>query len=228
MKKVVFLFLVAASLVFAGAAAADTLTVNANAAMGGTNFGLDVFHDNTSGAFVEDLTPDDESVYRASFLFNPNDISPGANLRQPIFIALGSAPASAGCAGPAFANTLRLYLYLSGGAGQNYRLQLWGNNNQCSSRSTTRVPVSENTPSRVCVEFEAGASSTGRLALAVVGENDVCPTSGTGAWAERAMTNNLQSITRVRMGTPATNGFNAGESGSMFYDEFDSFRTLAP
>ena len=61
-------------------AMADTLNVNAAAAMGGTNFGLEVLHDNTSPAYVQDDTPSGESVYRFSFLYNPRDIgSTGSN-----------------------------------------------------------------------------------------------------------------------------------------------------
>ncbi|MGB5390981.1 MAG: hypothetical protein WBP10_12450, partial [Thermoanaerobaculia bacterium] len=61
-------------LVIAGAGLADTLEVIGAAAMEGS-FGLRVNHDNTSTAYVQDNSPNEESIYRYEFLFNPNNIS---------------------------------------------------------------------------------------------------------------------------------------------------------
>jgi len=223
----------------AGAVAADSLTVNNAAAMGGSgtacggsNCGLDVFHDNTSVAFVETNTPTDEQVYRASFLFNPNSISPGANLRQPIFYGLDNNPnPGAGvCGATTFQTNFRCFFYLTGGVGQNYNVQCFARGNLCGEAATARLSIAENLPTKVCVEYEVGPALTGRIAVAAVSpETDPCPTSGGPGWAERAITNSLFSgVDFVRLGTPATNGFGAGESGSMYFDEFESFRDLNP
>jgi len=80
-------------LLIAGVSRADSLAVNNGAAMAGS-FGLDMSHDNTSKAFVQDNTPNDESIYRYEFLFDPNSISTGISLnwRHTIFWAHSANP----------------------------------------------------------------------------------------------------------------------------------------
>lgn len=241
MKKQIWVATIATGILVlvSGVVAADSLTVNNTAAMGGTgtncggsNCGLDVFHDNTDSAYVQDSTPGDETTYRASFLFNPNGISPGSNLRQPIFYGLDNNPnPGAGVCGAAtFQTNYRCFLYLTGGIGQNYSVQCFARGNLCGEAATARLSISDLNPTKVCVEYETGAALSGRVAVAAVSPvTDPCPTSGDPAWAERAITNSLFSgVDFVRLGTPATNGFGAGESGNMYFDEFESFRTLAP
>jgi len=224
-----------------GLAMADSLTVNNTAAMGGTgtacggsNCGLDVDHDNSSVAYVQDDSPNDEQIYRASFIFNPNSISPGSNLRQTIFVGQDLNPnTGAGVCGTSkFMTNFRCFAYMTGGAGQNYSILCFTRGNLCGeSAILQRQAISENSPNKVCVEYEIGTGSLGgRLALAVVSPaTGACPTSGTSAWAERTVTNSLYSgIDFVRLGTPQTNFFGVGEDGHMYYDEFESFRTLAP
>lgn len=107
----------------------------------------------------------------------------------------------------------------------------WVSGDWCGERSIPmRIAVPVDQPSRVCVEWEAGASNAGRIALAVVDPNiyPECPTSGDSAYQERAVTNGALNITQVRLGTPQLNYFQAGEEATLYFDQFESFRTLAP
>lgn len=219
-------------LVLAAGAWADSLAVNGSAAMEGS-FGLDVTHDNSSRAYVQDNTPAGETIYRASFLFDPNMISPeNGNWRQTIFLTLGPNPNPGVGACPAdpalFQSGLRVFLFLTGGNGQNYSVQTWGRGNQCGEASTTRASINPNGITRICVEFETGPTLTGAIRQAVVNGTGPCPAGGDPAWREQAMSNNRNSIDLVRLGTPQQNNFGRGENGHLYYDDFQSFRTLSP
>lgn len=241
MKKLICLTALAC-LVSAGAAMGDSLSVTSTAAMGGVAdqtctgdampgpCGLQVFHDNSSVAFVEDQSPQNETVYRASFLFNPNNISPGTKLRQNIFRAIGPNPnpGVGSCDMANLKNVGRVFLMIYRPTGTNYAVFLQGLGNQCGERATLRVELEPATPKRICIEMEHGNALSGRLAIAQVDIANPCPTSGGAGWEERALSNGLTNIDRVRLGTPGTNNFGAGESGDMYFDEFESFRTLAP
>lgn len=233
--KMVLVF-TAVSLLFAGVAMADSLAVNNAAAMGGTgtacsgsNCGLEVTHDNSSIAYVQDSSPTDEGIYRATFLFNPASITTSANYRQTIFTAIGDNPnPNVGqCPGAAFISSVRCFSYQTGGSGQNSSIQCFGRGNQCGEANVPRIAVTENDPVRVCIEYSTGNSLTGMFALAVVDDQASCPPSGDPAYNTRAMTNGLTNVQLVRLGTPQTNNFGAGESSTFYFDEFESFRTLA-
>ncbi len=227
MKKM-FLCLIAGLLV-SGVAFADSLDVNATAAMNSSSFGLEVLHDNTSIAFVEDTTPDNESIYRCEFLFNPNNISPGTgNLRQTIALGLtdnpnpglGDCPVNPA----AIIASFRIFAYFTGGQGLNYNVQAFTRGNQCGETFVTRIPIAQDAASKICFEMETGSGGSGRMALAVVGETESCAGA---SYNEANLSNNLVDVDRIRMGTPQTNNFGVGENGSMYFDEFASFRTLA-
>lgn len=228
-------------LAFAGGAMGNSLSVTSAAAMGGTAqgtcigdgmpgpCGLEVFHDNTSLSYVEDQSPSSETIYRATFLFNPNSISPGANLRQRLFRAIGPNPfpGNGNCSPVAkFSSVLEVWLFLVGGAGQKYALQVYGEGNLCGYRSTAQFEIAPDQPVRVCMEWSAGNSGTGTVALAVVDAALPCPASS--SYSRTALSNGLTTIDTIRLGIPTLNNFNAGESGSLYFDEFESFRTLAP
>jgi|GEM_PF-2633170 len=232
MKKVAVLC-VGLVLGFAGLASADSLTVTAAAALGGTNYGLEVYHDNTDRAYVQDDTPDSETVYRATFLFNLASVTGlSTNMRQVLFQTYGPNPNPGVGVCPADPaaqiGSLRLWLFQTGGNGSVSNLQLWGRGNQCGERSTTRIPINPGQDYRVCMEWTTGATNTGMLALAVVDPASACPSTGDPAWRTSTMTNNLTYTDFVRMGTPATNAFGAGEIMTFYFDEFASFRTLNP
>jgi hypothetical protein len=234
MKKGMTLFAVVVALALAGTVAADSLTVTPAAAMGGTNYGLEVYHDNTDRSYVQDNTPDFESTYRATFLFNVGPVTVGnpRNFRQSLFRAIGPNPnPGVGSCDPSAGfqyAVIQLWLYQTGGSGQFSNLQLWGKGNQCGDQGTVRIPINNNQDYRVCIEYQTGAAGTGWVALAVTDPASSCPTSGGAGWVSVNYGNNLTSVDIVRLGTTAVNTFGAAETCTFAYDEFASFRTLAP
>jgi len=233
MKKT-FVLCVGLVLGLAGLASADSLTVTPAAAMGGTNYGLEVYHDNTDRAYVQDDTPDSETTYRATFLINVGTVSGATtNFRQSLFRALGPNPNPGVGACPvdpaAQQSFIQLWLFQVYGGTQS-SLQVFGRGNQCGEQaaSASRIPINNDQDYRVCLEWNTGASLSGWVALAVVDPASACPASGDPAYKTTMMTNSNTRVDFVRMGTPATNAFGAGETGTMFFDEFASFRTIAP
>lgn len=240
-RTTTILLALASMLIFAAGAMGNSLSVTSAAAMGGAAqntcsgdgmpgpCGLEVFHDNTSLSYVEDQSPSSETIYRATFLFNPNSISPGKNLRQRLFRAIGPNPfpGNGNCSPTAkFSSILEVWLFLVGGAGQKYALQVYGEGNLCGYRATGMFEIAADQPVRVCMEWSTGNGGTGTVALAVVDSVDPCPPSA--SYSRSFLSNGLTSIDTVRLGIPTLNNFGAGESGSLYFDEFESFRTLAP
>jgi hypothetical protein len=212
---------------------ADSLTVNATAAMNGSNYGLQVNHNNTSRSYVQDNTPSGETVYRADFLFNAQSVTGQMiNFRQEIFRTLGTNPnpgvGSCPADPAAIISMMRLWLYQTGGSGQTSNIQLWSAGNQCGQRGTTRFPIVNGQDYRVCIEWTTGPTNTGHIGLWVGPVASSCPSSGDPAWATSPMTNSLTATDFIRMGTPSTNSFGAGETAVLYFDEFESFRTVTP
>ncbi len=245
MKKTL-LFVAAGLLLCAGAALGNSLSVTNAAAMGGVAqndcegdppdtggpCGLAVFHDNSSRAFVRDDSPNAEGMYRASFLFNPNNLSQSlGGFRQVILDARAPNPnPGAGACGdnPGTKVMIRVWLRLEGPGGILYRLQAEGRGNQCGKRSTSKFDIAADQPVRVCLEYDTAGGGSGFVAIAGVDPADPCPPSGDAAYNTVNYSNQLTSIDHVRMGTPSTNNFGVDQNGTMYFDEFESFRTLAP
>jgi hypothetical protein len=226
MKKIALFTVLALAL--SSAAFADSLSVTGGAAMDGS-FGLNVAHDNSSVAYVQDDTPTAETIYRGSFQYNPNNISPGnGNWRQTIFAGFGPKPATPGCAAfGATVTSFRIFLFMTNG-GTTYNVQAYVRGMQCGETNTARIPISASAGSLICFEYKTGAALTGAIRLAVAGEDGTCPASASPDWEAVSSTNTSLSVDFVRMGTPQTNAFGRGENGNMFYDKFQSFRTLVP
>ncbi len=219
----------------AGFVSADSLTVNATAAMNGTSFGLQVNHDNTSASYVQDNTPALETVYRFDFLFNVASMTgQTSNFRQEIIRAIGSNPNPGGGVCPAdpaaLIGTIRVWLYQTGGGGANPSIQLWAKGASCGERGSLRIPINYNTDYKVCVEWLEGLAAIDNAGVAVVAAGAACPTSGDPSWQYMTATLNSlgNDITILRMGTPSANNQGAGETGVMYFDEFESFRTTTP
>lgn len=231
MKKTI-LFLVVAALA-AGTVAADTLTVTNAAAMGGTTWGMEVFHDNSSLTEVRDDSPNGETVYRSEFLFNAREVNTTQNYRQLIFQGTGPNPQpGVGACPPAavFATTFRIFhnTFGPGGQGQVSSLVMWVNGNQCGQLGVPGHIIQRNTEYRVCMEWTTGNGLTGVAASAVVPAANPCPPSGDAAYNTRAVSNGFMSTDFIELGTPRTNFIGAGETSILYFDEFASFRTLAP
>lgn len=230
MKKVLMALCVIG--LVAGAASADSLAVNGTAAMEG-DYGMELTHDNSSTAYVQDNTPEDETLYRGSFLFNAHSVTGHSiNFRQVIFQGYGNNPNPGVGVCPAnpdaSVGSIRIWLFQTGGDGRFSSIQFYSRGNQCGERSTPRIPINNDQDYRICFEWSTGATNTGEIALAVVDPASSCPTSGDPAWVTSTISNNLNDVDLVRMGTPALNNFGAGETATMYFDSFESYRTLTP
>jgi len=217
MKKT--MLMAACVLLMAGGAAADnTLTVEDYAALNGTNYGMMVSLDGTTNTvYVQDNTPDNEEVYRAVFWFDPNSLTmaQGAS-RMVIFFTRDLDPA--------------------GGmpSGGNVRIEMVKKNNKFrvigKMKKNNGLWVKTNTPGtgwlvlgdeprQIMLEYTVGSGS-GLLRLTRM---------DTMATVENVDVNNsFWDIDDIRLGMPriVTNG--ASFSGTMYFDEFESYRTLAP
>lgn len=236
----IFLMSAVALLTVAGSALADSLAVNNAAALGGTgtacggsNCGLEVTHNNASIAYVQDDTPASESIYRFQTLFRVRTMTTTQNFRQPIFQALSNNPnpAAPNCGAGAFVSAFRCFNYQTGGTGQNANVQCFIHGNACGNAAAPRIAINTNQTYKMCVEWEQGTASplvNGSIAYTVVAPNDPCPASGDASYETASANNSSMAIQRIRMGTPQTNTFAAGENAVYDFDEFASFRTIAP
>lgn len=229
------------SLFVAAPSAADSWAVTAAAAMGGGGTmcgggpcGLEISHNNmTTPAYVEDRSPNDETVYRAEFLFDAKTVSTTANYRQPLFNAIARNPDPTGttgvCPTAQFVTAFRLFHQAYGGLGQISSLILWGTGNLCGERATTGIIINRNQEYRVCVEWTLGVTSGGgTIALAAVDSSSSCPSSGDSAYHIRALNNSHIKVDRVQLGTPQLNFFGVGETSTLYFDEFASYNSVFP
>ncbi len=219
MKTRTLLIIGLACLVAGPVLAANGLTVppGGECSMNGTNYGLEVHLDpgDTQLVFVEDQTPANETIYRASFWFNPNALSMGSTERFPIFIVRDSS----------FNNVIRLQLHRNA-ANDKYRLRLqvkknnldWANAREFDSTGAFFLPIGDGSVERlVTIEVVFGDAATSEIAL----------TANGFTFTKTAYVSDNWSVDHVRMG--ATRNLSSGSySGDMCFDEFESYRTLAP
>lgn len=219
MKMRMFVIVGLACLAAGTVSAQNGLSVPANGdcSMNGTNYGLEVHlvPGDTQIVYVEDQTPANETVYRASFWFNPNAISMGATQRFPIFLVRNDS----------FQNILRLQLHRNA-ANNKYRLRLqvlknngdWANAREFDATGADFLPIGDGSIERlVTVEVVYGDNLTSQIRLTANGMTF----TKTAYWSTN------WSVDHVRMG--ATRNLGSGTySGDMCFDEFESFRTLAP
>ena len=209
MSKRSILVLVASLALVLGATSAfadNSLAVTNAAAIVG-NFGLEVITDGSSNsAFVQDVTPDSETVYRAGFRMNPNGIAMDEGSLHAIM--MGRMQGGQG-------NIIRLYIRRQGGT---YKLRCrWKKDGGGTGFCGQFTFAPNNT--RITVEWvQSDGSDNGRVRL----------TKGTSVEADRmGLANGTFDIDTVRLGMPqGTN--NPTTNGTYYVDEFESFRTLAP
>ncbi len=219
MKKILsrsLLILAVAALVAPAAFAQNTLAVNNAAALNGTNFGLEVSMDgSTNSVFVaeSDLT-NDESIYRASFWvdFNAIDIDPGQRFAA-VFVrnAAGLNIGRFQMARRSDDGSYRVRYQHRNSVGDFVGTQLNGNGKRF-------IDVSGG-PLFVTLEVTIGNGSTGRIEITV-------DDGGTETNHFRGPFGNLPNgnIEEVRAGG---RGLGPQVVGSYYFDEFESFRTLA-
>lgn len=217
MKALRMTLIAAAVLVMAGTAmAANTVYVqqDGTGALNGTNYGLTLDLDaTTSDAYVEDRTPDNETVYRASFWFDPNSLPMGGTgERFEIFLARTST----------FKNVLRLQFMMLN-TQYRVRLQVLKNNNEwvdtrLLGETGKRFIDIPDTPQQITVEVVYGNNTESYAAVTANGITHYKD----GYWS------NSWSVDRVRMGGPRMAQATGGPfTGEVYFDEFESFRTLA-
>ena len=215
MKALRMTLMVVAVIALAGSAMAqNTVYADATAAMNGTNYGLVLDLDgSTSNAFVEDQSPADETVYRATFWFDPNDMSMANADKFVVFVARTSA----------FVNVLRLQFNYNSG---NYRvrLQVLKNNSvwaDCRLGGDTglRFMTIGNEPTQITVETVFAAAATAYAGVTANGVTHYKDGYQSANWA----------VDRIRMGGPRMPQAQGGPwNGMVYFDEFESYRTLAP
>ncbi len=261
MKKRMIL-IAAGLLLLAGSAMADSLMVTNAAAMGpgaavndcavalnpdGTDAtpgdnepgpcGLEVVHDNTSAAFVQDDSPNAETIYRFEFIYNPRSVGSSGNgtpFAFTMFTALAdnARPSNPGNPCPLAAHLpvfpARIFARYGGPGLTIPGVRMTIMTNFCGVLGSPVVYWVENEARKICAIVEIGAP--GRGALAIVGENDTCPPDDDPAYAEvpGPFNNNELPVQGARLGNILPNPYGGGESGSYYLDEFASFRTLAP
>ena len=216
-------------------AMADNLTVNATAAMGGTNFGLEVFHDNSSPAYVQDDTPSGETIYRFEFLYNPMALGSTGSVpwAMTIFGAMGTNPRPASATScpqaahiPVF--PARIFARYGGPGNTIPGVRMTVMTNFCGVLGSPVIYWAENVPKKICGFLQTGTPLY--AGVAVVDPGAACPADGDPAYSlvPAAGNNNEHAVEFARLGNLAVNPYGAGESGSFYVDEFASFRTLAP
>lgn len=217
MKALRLTLMVVAVVAVAGfASAQNTVYVqqDGTGAMNGTNYGLTLDLDGSTGnAFVEDQTPDNETVYRASFWFDPNDLAMSPANKFVIFLARDAT----------FTNILRLQFNYNNG---NYRvrLQVLKNNSvwadtRLNDTEGLRFITLNNEPNWITVEAIFGDSATSVARVIANGVTHYKTNYWSSTWA----------VDRIRMGGPRMGQAQGGPfTGDIYFDEFESFRTLAP
>lgn len=241
MKRITLL-VVATLALAAGPAMADSLIVNPTAAMGGTTYGLAVTHDNTSVAYVEDDSPAGESTYRFEFLFDPNSVAAtgSSDWTMTLFGAMGPNPRPNNGANPCPLNAnipvfpMRITLIATGAGSDIPVVRATMMSNICGVVGAQAFVLNESGPVKICGFFTQGAGpvpgpqTPGEVGIAVVATGDTCPSHGDAAYKTVSTNNDEHNVTLARLGSLGQNGFGAGENGTVYFDEFASYRTLAP
>ncbi len=221
MKKVLMALCVLA--LVAGSASASSLAVTGAAALEGT-YGLAVTVDNTgTAAYVEDATPDGETIYRAKFLVDLNNTfsqataTTNGNNFITVAQALGTNPQGGT---PLWVTTVRMYL-MNRTVAPYCRARLGVYSNINSRLLVDPVGIDCNGTVEMTIEWTAGAAGTGLARL-----TSVSPVIGTRS-GERNVNNHLLNVYYFSIGHPVGTPPNS-ISGIIDWDSFESYRTLAP
>ena len=181
------------------------LTASANAAMTGS-FGLDALVNDTSGLYVQDDTPADDSYYRASFQFDPNGFDPGESqnkFRTRIFIGFEDGPR-------------RLFAVVLRRIGGQYAIMGRARLDDNSQANTGFVDITDDvhTIDLYWKRSSGPDANDGTFEIAIDGAP---PSALTG------LDNSISSVDFVRLGALSVK---PGAAGNLYWDEFASFRNL--
>jgi len=190
----------------------NSIEVNASAAMEG-NFGLEAISDGSAtNAFVQDDSPNAETTYRMSFMFDPNSMPMVVGGRH--FIASATADSSQG-------NKSCIEVLLRRTAsGYDIRVFTSVTASATNRKKTAPVPLSDE-PHTIEIQWQESSGpgiEDGIVQIRVDG----------GAWVGRSDVRNwTQTVKNAKLGFLASS-IDPGTIGSHYYDDFQSFRTLAP
>ena len=181
------------------------LTVSGAAGMGSTSQGLQAVVNDTTGLFVEDATPDDESRYRARFYFDPNGFDPGESLnhrRTRILLAFSESP------------TRRVAAVVLRRLGGNYAVMGRARQDDNSQADTGFFPISDG-PHAIEIDLQRASDTEaldGAFELFIDGVSMIQLT---------ALDNSLAEVDFTRMGALSVK---VGAGGTLYWDEFESRR----
>lgn len=221
MSKYLKVFAVALVAMVAGTAmAANNVTVNAGAALNGTNYGLEVnIEDNATSTYVVSEHPTDEKVFRALFWINPANLAdvsdvPGNNWFR-FFAAADDT------------NGQHIVLFLKKSiANRNWRVTVYKRKNNGYFEMAGEffwTLGSDPQPFQMQVEWSAAdpGLQNGYISVTKV-------SNGTGITFNTADDSNFE-VDKVLIGFLNYDNFDPGASGGSYYfDEYESYRTLAP
>lgn len=213
MKRVLFPVVVAVMLV-AGTSAASSIAVTGAAAIEGS-YGLAVTMDGVSdNAFVQDETPNNETVYRATFKFHRNTL------------AFAGAPNTAASSHAIFkawdmdqpAGSQRQHIVLGLRLNASSALRLWAKATDAGGGDVFTelgLPGLAGNPVTITVQFDQAA-----------GTLQVCRKNLTGVFLCGTMNHNAgaHNVDQVNLGV--TGAADTSTSGTYWIDSFESYRTL--
>ncbi|GAB4114414.1 MAG: hypothetical protein Fur005_14640 [Roseiflexaceae bacterium] len=179
------------------------IAVTTAAAMQGT-YGLRTTFSGNQPSFVQDTTPANETTYRASFLFNPNSSSTGTG-QHAIFLGRNTA-------GTAIFQVQ--YRRTSAGVYQ-IRAGALRTNGGTGTTWTSWYTISNGSASRIQITWQSASSASFVLAI-----------NGTTQQTLTGLNTSNYTLDSVRLG-PST-GLSAAMSGTEYYDDFTSTRSITP
>lgn len=218
MKKLVLLLAVA-GLLMGAPLFANSLDVNADAALNGSNFGLEVISSgvfgNPAAAYVADTSPTGETVYRVAFAYKGNDIDmggPGGGRADGHPVFYGRGPSNG-----ATQNLIQIFIAPRADNDNLDEFIVKVITDDGGNRRAGRVNVNRTSTYTMMLEFVVGdGSDNGTVTFY---------RNGTQFGNATGVDNDTQTIEDVRFGAPR--GTKAGTTGSYYLDDFESFRTLS-
>lgn len=211
------------------AALAGTTDVNGDAAKTG-NYGMEISVDCSGGcsgekAFVQDETPDAEGVYRASFWFNPNDLNLPDGEQHTIFEAKSfNNKDGTNESIRAFRIVIRKQK-----KGTSFRLRgmSYQDNNSGNRHATRLIAIQRVAWNKIQVEWKASTVPGSEVQdsyfkLSIVEG----PQAGKEEIIDGGAQNRRHKVEKVQLGI--ISGVDTGTVGSHYFDDFESYRSLAP
>lgn len=206
-------WIVVASVCFvvAPASADNSIDVNGSAAMEGS-FGLEATSDGSAtNAFVRDDSPNSETTYRMSFMFDPNSMSMIVGGRH--FIAASTTDSTNG-------NRSCVEVLLRRTA-EGYDIRVFTSPTASSGRKKTPPQALSDEPHLIEIQWQVSSGpgiEDGVIQSRIDG----------GPWVGRSdIRSYTQTVKNAKLGFLASS-VDASTIGSHYYDDFQSFRTLAP